>query len=90
MIPFRLSLLAAACVSTLVTSPLYASETNVSAEKSNIERITVYDRQNQVVMDSGLATKSNMSLMETPAAVVIVDQELIEAQGITSLGTVLK
>ncbi|MCL1078795.1 TonB-dependent receptor [Parashewanella spongiae] len=89
MIPFRISLLAAACASTFIASPLYAAEKDVSAEKNKIERITVYGRQNQVVMDSGLATKSNMSLMETPAAVVIVDKELIEAQGITSLQDVL-
>ena len=29
-------------------------------------------------MNSGLATKSDMSLMETPAAVVIVDEALID------------
>lgn len=53
--------------------------------QTNIERITVYGKQNSVVKNSGLATKSDMSLMETPAAVVIVDQELIEAQGTDNL-----
>jgi outer membrane receptor for monomeric catechols len=47
--------------------------------------MTVYGRQNQVVMNSGLATKSDMSLMETPAAVVIVDETLIDSQGITNM-----
>ncbi|MCL1093469.1 TonB-dependent receptor [Shewanella kaireitica] len=79
---FRYSLLAIACATTYLPATIYAAET---AEASSIERITVYGRQNQVVMNSGLATKSDMSLMETPAAVVIVDEELIQAQGVDNL-----
>ncbi|MGP1831703.1 TonB-dependent receptor [Shewanella frigidimarina] len=99
MTPLRLSLLALACQSILF--PVYAhaqtpvAQSEVAAQSSNdtanaspsasYERITVYGRQNQVVMNSGLATKSDMSLMETPAAVVIVDEALIDAQGITNM-----
>ncbi|MCL1048547.1 TonB-dependent receptor [Shewanella abyssi] len=80
---FRYSMLAIACASTYLPTIIYAAET--AEANSNIERITVYGRQNQVVMNSGLATKSDMSLMETPAAVVIVDEELIQAQGVSNL-----
>lgn len=79
---FRYSLLAIACATTYLPATTYAAEI---AEANAIERITVYGRQNQVVMNSGLATKSDMSLMETPAAVVIVDEELIQAQGVDNL-----
>ncbi|MEZ9199029.1 TonB-dependent receptor [Shewanella sp. 10N.286.54.B9] len=79
---FRYSLLAIACATAYLPATTYAAET---AEANAIERITVYGRQNQVVMNSGLATKSDMSLMETPAAVVIVDEELIQAQGVDNL-----
>lgn len=60
----------------------FAQNTQVDAD---IERISVYEKQNRVVMSSGLATKSDMSLMETPAPVVIIDRELIESQGVDSL-----
>ncbi|SQH75843.1 TonB-dependent receptor [Shewanella benthica] len=90
---FRFSLLAVACASAFLPGLLSANEQAQAPEKvqaaelknKDIERITVYGRQNQVVMNSGLATKSNMSLMETPAAVVIVDEELINAQGVNNL-----
>ncbi len=90
---FRFSLLAVACASALFSGFISANEQNKSAEavqekklkNKDVELITVYGRQNQVVMNSGLATKSNMSLMETPAAVVIVDEELINAQGVNNL-----
>ncbi|WP_288388898.1 hypothetical protein [uncultured Alteromonas sp.] len=36
----------------------------------NLDIITVYGRHNRLILESGTATKSNMSLMETPAAVV--------------------
>lgn len=94
---FRFSLLAVACASSFLSGSLFAadmaennhSEPSGSQAKElknkDVEHITVYGRQNQVVMNSGLATKSDMSLMETPAAVVIVDEELIKAQGADSL-----
>lgn len=58
---------------------------NYREELSNIERISVYGRHNRLVLDSGTATKSNMSLLETPAAIVVVDSELLGEQGITTL-----
>lgn len=76
-------MLAIACASTFLPAMAYAEEAEQALD--NVERITVYGRQNQVVMNSGLATKSDMSLMETPAAVVVVDQELIQAQAVTNL-----
>lgn len=84
---FSLSLIAAACaVSPFTSAQAKADANNSSAtDNSDIEVISVYGRQNQVVMNSGLATKSDMSLMETPAAVVIVDSELINAQGVSNL-----
>ena len=90
---FRFSLLAVACTSAIFTGFVNANEQAKPSEKvqaqalknKDVELITVYGRQNQVVMNSGLATKSNMSLMETPAAVVIVDEELINAQGVNNL-----
>ncbi len=89
MLPYRLSAIATACC-TLFALPSIADDTSSNqVPDSKIERVTVYGRQNNIVMESGLATKSNMSLMETPAAVVIVDKALIHAQGITDLQDVL-
>ncbi|WP_394203197.1 TonB-dependent receptor [Shewanella waksmanii] len=94
---FRFSLLAVACAASFSSAGVLAQQADVSAENpasvsqaeaeknKDVEHITVYGRQNHVVMNSGLATKSDMSLMETPAAVVIVDEELINAQGADSL-----
>lgn len=87
---FRLSLTALACLSVL-SQAASAEANSVSANtEANVERITVYGRQNSVVKNSGLATKSDMSLMETPAAVVIVDQELIETQGTDNLQDLIR
>ncbi|WP_440054522.1 TonB-dependent receptor [Pseudoalteromonas sp. T1lg65] len=83
MKPFNLSLLALACATT---SPITFASTNMD----DIERISVYHRQNQVVQSSGLATKSDMSLMETPAAVVVIDSELLNAQLINNLQDVIR
>ncbi|OEG74658.1 TonB-dependent receptor [Shewanella colwelliana] len=80
------SVLALACAAPWLSSVSYAQQETAS----NVERITVYGRQNQVVMNSGLATKSDMSLMETPAAVVIVDEELITTQGAGNLQDLLR
>ncbi|MBL0689772.1 MAG: Plug domain-containing protein, partial [Pseudoalteromonas sp.] len=81
---FQYSLLTLACLNA---SLAMANESQVN---SDIERISVYEQQNRVVMNSGLATKSDMSLMETPAPVVIVDKALIESQGIDSLQDVIR
>nr|WP_209328051.1 TonB-dependent receptor [Pseudoalteromonas sp. PA2MD11] len=76
MMTYKYSILALACLSAF----------NANAnDLDSVERITVYDKQNRVVLESGLATKSNMTLMETPAPVVVVDQELINSQGATNL-----
>lgn len=85
---FRLSLIALACFSALAQN-VYAENTS-TAPDTNVERITVYGKQNSVVKNSGLATKSDMSLMETPAAVVVVDQELISAQGVDNLQDLIR
>ncbi|WP_165740642.1 TonB-dependent receptor [Pseudoalteromonas sp. Z1A6] len=76
---FKYSLITLACLNANM-----AFAENTTAD-SDIERISVYEKQNRVVMSSGLATKSDMSLMETPAPVVIIDRELIESQGVDSL-----
>ncbi|TMP71188.1 TonB-dependent receptor [Pseudoalteromonas sp. S1609] len=81
---FQYSLLTLACLNANLAM---ANESQVN---SDIERISVYEQQNRVVMNSGLATKSDMSLMETPAPVVIVDKALIESQGIDSLQDVIR
>lgn len=86
----RLSAVALGCAVSLSVS---AEQHNTSIEQqasAEVERITVYGRQNKVVMNSGLATKSDMSLMETPAAVVVVDEELITTQGATELQELLR
>ena len=75
---FNYSLLTLACLNA------QAVLAQTTAEQ-DIEHISVYQKQNQVVMSSGLATKSDMSLMETPAPVVIIDRELIESQGVDNL-----
>jgi outer membrane receptor protein involved in Fe transport len=90
---FRFSLLTVACASAFISGISAANEQKQPVEieqakelkNKDVEHVTVYGRQNQVVMNSGLATKSNMSLMETPAAVVIVDEALINAQGVNDL-----
>ncbi|WP_299008928.1 TonB-dependent receptor [uncultured Shewanella sp.] len=58
---------------------------NLTQDPADIERISVYARHNRMVLDSSTATKSNMSLMETPAAIVVVDSELLSEQGISTL-----
>ncbi|KTF16852.1 TonB-dependent receptor [Pseudoalteromonas sp. H105] len=70
---------------SLITLACFASFNAMSAQNSDIEHITVYQKQNQVVLNSGLATKSDMSLMETPAPIVVIDQALINSQGVDNL-----
>ena len=81
---FQYSLLTLACLNA------HLALANESQVNSDIERISVYEQQNRVVMSSGLATKSDMSLMETPAPVVIVDKALTASQGIDSLQDVIR
>lgn len=60
------------------------AEAQKSAEE-NLDVITVYGRHNRLILESGTATKSNMSLMETPAAIVVVDGTLLREQGVDTL-----
>ncbi|WP_119977818.1 TonB-dependent receptor [Shewanella algidipiscicola] len=85
----RFSAVALACILSLQVSAEQVQQVK-GGLSPEVERITVYGRQNQVVMNSGLATKSDMSLMETPAAVVIVDEQLITTQGATDLQDLLR
>ncbi|MFV7769549.1 TonB-dependent receptor [Shewanella marisflavi] len=86
----RLSAVALGCALSLSVSAEQNHSIFEQKASTDVERITVYGRQNRVVMNSGLATKSDMSLMETPAAVVIVDEELISTQGATELQELLR
>ncbi|WP_346962790.1 TonB-dependent receptor [Colwellia sp. Arc7-635] len=65
-----------------VSSPILANDNDdtTALKEANIERITVYGRHNQLILESGTATKSNMTLMQTPAAVVVVDELLFTEQ----------
>lgn len=56
----------------------------------NIEKISVYGKHNKLILESGTATKSNMALMQTPAAIVVVDKELLKAQNATTLQEALR
>ena len=58
---------------------------NLVLVEQEIEKITVYGRHNRLVLSSGTATKSNMSLMETPAAIVVVDKLLLDEQATATL-----
>ena len=69
---------------TTPVAQLITAENNVLSH-GNMERISVYGRHNQLILESGTATKSNMSLMETPAAVVVVDKVLLDEQGGSTL-----
>tara|TARA_R110002167_G_scaffold361999_1_gene580818 strand:+ start:14557 stop:17034 length:2478 start_codon:yes stop_codon:yes gene_type:complete len=76
---WRISAAVAALLAT-VSVPILANESNVSSEEAELEKITVYGKHNQLILESGTATKSNMSLMQTPAAVVVVDKLLFTEQ----------
>ena len=60
-----------------------------ASDDKSIEKISVYGQHNQLILSSGTATKSNMDLLEIPAAIVVVDKELIEQQGKTDLQQVI-
>jgi hypothetical protein len=73
--------LTAAAIAMALTTNVHAADTAKDKTSSSnkdaktaIEKITVYGRHNQLILESGTATKSNMSLMETPAAIVLVDK----------------
>ncbi|MFC3032627.1 TonB-dependent receptor [Pseudoalteromonas fenneropenaei] len=75
-----------ALVGCLLTSPLASAEQDQQA----IEKISVYGKHNKLILASGTATKSNMALMQTPAAVVVVDSELLNSQNNTTLQEALR
>ncbi|MCG7560352.1 TonB-dependent receptor [Pseudoalteromonas sp. McH1-42] len=77
----KVALLGAAVNSTIVVAQ--------SADE-NIEKISVYGKHNKLILESGTATKSNMALMQTPAAIVVVDKELLKAQNATTLQEALR
>ena len=66
------SILSAASVA--VKLALLGSSAVSYANDDQIERISVYGKHNEIILQSGTATKSNMDLMQTPAAVVVVDK----------------
>ncbi|WP_448551845.1 TonB-dependent receptor [Thalassotalea montiporae] len=71
---------------------MMALGTNANAEApadKNMERISVYGQHNELILNSGTATKSDMDLIEIPAAIVVVSKELIDQQGATDLQEIL-
>ena len=83
-------------LSTLMASvaiPTLANESNIALSEpvnktlpdTEMDKITVYGKHNQLILTSGTATKSNISLMQTPAAVVVVDKLLLDDQAVSTL-----
>ena len=60
-----------------------------TADSNDIERISVYGQHNQLILSSGTATKSDMDLIEIPAAIVVVGKELIDQQAATDLQEII-
>ncbi|WMO16270.1 TonB-dependent receptor [Pseudoalteromonas piscicida] len=83
----RSSVLSASCVAVKLAL-LGASTTAIASE--DIEKISVYGKHNKIILQSGTATKSNMDLMQTPAAVVVVDKELLDSQSAATLQEALR
>ncbi|MBB6520345.1 TonB-dependent receptor [Pseudoteredinibacter isoporae] len=83
----HLTKLSKAIALTAVPGGLFLGFSNGSAADTNaeLEEMTVYGRHNQLILESGTATKSNMQLIETPAAIVVVDRALLDAQAATTL-----
>lgn len=75
----------------VLMAPLSSSSFAREAQKdAELDLITVYGKHNQLIMESGTATKSNMSLMQTPAAVVVVDELLFTEQSGSTLQEALR
>ncbi|KJY87737.1 TonB-dependent receptor [Pseudoalteromonas piscicida] len=83
----RSSVLSASCVA--VKLALLGTSTTAFASE-DIEKISVYGKHNKIILQSGTATKSNMDLMQTPAAVVVVDKELLDSQSAATLQEALR
>ncbi|KZN63779.1 hypothetical protein N473_15795 [Pseudoalteromonas luteoviolacea CPMOR-1] len=86
---FSLSLNSKSVLATAIKVALLGGvvATAQAAEQAqeDIERISVYNKHNALILESGTATKSNMALMQTPAAVVVVDKELLDSQSAITL-----
>ncbi|MFV0276395.1 MAG: TonB-dependent receptor plug domain-containing protein [Parahaliea sp.] len=70
-----------------------AQDTGPVANADNnpkLETMTVYGKQNRIATQSMLATKSDMTLMETPAPLLVVDETLIREQGASDLQDLLR
>lgn len=80
---FKVSTVALAV--TAICFNAYATAT----DDESIERISVYGKHNELILNSGTATKSDMDLIEIPAAIVVIGKELIEQQGATDLQEVI-
>ena len=74
----------ALAISSVLIGASGASMANTTSQ-DDLERISVYGKHNQLILESGTATKSNMALMQTPAAIVVVDSELLKAQNAVDL-----
>ncbi|MCV2884866.1 TonB-dependent receptor [Aestuariibacter sp. AA17] len=93
----RLSYIAALVIAS-VSGNTFAEQASVSSPAESslknsseaLEKITVYGRHNALILNSGTATKSNMSLMDTPAAIVVVDKTLLDQQNAFSLQDALR
>lgn len=70
------------CSSRLATSLTFCAVAlpASSVNSQELEEVTIYGRHNKLILESGTATKSNMQLIETPAAVVVVDRKLLDDQ----------
>lgn len=82
---FSPELLGRALLLSSILAPQMAISQNTEVVSESLEEVTIYGRHNQLILESGTATKSNMQLMETPAAVVVVDRELFDNQGVDTL-----
>ncbi|PAJ75331.1 TonB-dependent receptor [Pseudoalteromonas sp. NBT06-2] len=60
-------------------------QNNLVKNIQKLEHISIYGRHNKLILESGTATKSKMSLMETPAAIVVVDKFLLDEQSTSTL-----
>ncbi|TLX50939.1 TonB-dependent receptor [Pseudoalteromonas ruthenica] len=81
---FQFSLVSAAVGAALLSSDASANTSSLQ-ELDKVERISVYGRHNELVLNSGTATKSNMALMQTPAPIVVVDKALLDQQSADTL-----
>ncbi|MFT2091963.1 TonB-dependent receptor [Paraglaciecola sp. 2405UD69-4] len=87
---WSVSVVVAAILATSSTTAFADGTETLGAEEAALDKITVYGKHNELILESGTATKSNMSLMQTPAAVVVVDKSLFTGQAATTLQETLR